>query len=99
MFAVFAKESTHDGQWVAFARARASSTSRFFQSSGRPSLVALPATTTVVLSHNPDSKEQLAEFGWDLMLCGHTHGGQLKLPLIGTPFALATNDIAVRASS
>jgi predicted MPP superfamily phosphohydrolase len=44
-------------------------------------------TTTVVLSHNPDSKEPLAEFAWDLMLCGHTHGGQLKLPLLGTPFA------------
>lgn len=42
----------------------------------------------LLLSHNPDSKEALAEFEWDLMLCGHTHGGQLVVPLLGaTPFA------------
>jgi uncharacterized protein len=44
-------------------------------------------TTTLVLSHNPDTKTELKNFTWDLMLCGHTHGGQLKLPLLGTPFA------------
>lgn len=43
--------------------------------------------TRVVLSHNPDSKELLDKYAWDLMLCGHTHGGQLSLPIIGTPFA------------
>lgn len=48
---------------------------------------AAAAATTLVLSHNPDTKEQLQEFAWDLMLCGHTHGGQLKLPFLGTPFA------------
>jgi len=41
----------------------------------------------ILLSHNPDSKEILEKFPWDLMLSGHTHGGQLKLPLVGTPFA------------
>lgn len=41
----------------------------------------------IVLSHNPDAKELLAEHPWDLMLCGHTHGGQLSLPILGTPFA------------
>lgn len=44
-------------------------------------------TPCLLLSHNPDSKEILEKFPWDLMLSGHTHGGQLKLPLIGTPFA------------
>lgn len=54
---------------------------------------AFPASTKagpiprIVLSHNPDSKELLQDHPWDLMLCGHTHGGQLSLPLIGTPFA------------
>jgi hypothetical protein len=41
----------------------------------------------IVLSHNPDSKELLRDYSWDLLLCGHTHGGQLSLPIIGTPFA------------
>ena len=42
-------------------------------------------TTTLVLSHNPDTKEQLKPYSWDLMLCGHTHGGQVRLPFIGAP--------------
>jgi predicted MPP superfamily phosphohydrolase len=46
-----------------------------------------PAPYSIVLSHNPDAKELLARYPWDLMLCGHTHGGQLWLPLIGAPFA------------
>ena len=41
----------------------------------------------VALCHNPDAKERLAPYTWDLMLCGHTHGGQLRLPLLGTPLA------------
>lgn len=41
----------------------------------------------IVLSHNPDSKEILGNYNWDLMLCGHTHGGQIFIPGIGTPFA------------
>jgi len=38
---------------------------------------------TVVLSHNPDSKDALAAYNWNLMLSGHTHGGQVVVPLIG----------------
>ena len=41
----------------------------------------------LVMCHNPDSKDELASYDWDLMLCGHTHGGQCILPLLGTPFA------------
>ncbi len=41
----------------------------------------------MVLSHNPDSKGLLEAYSWELMLCGHTHGGQLYIPFIGTPFA------------
>lgn len=49
--------------------------------------VADPKRATVLLSHNPDSKDKLAEQPWDLMLSGHTHGGQLRIPFVGTPFA------------
>lgn len=40
---------------------------------------------TIVLSHNPDSKEDLRDYPWDLLLCGHTHGGQVRLPFVGAP--------------
>jgi predicted MPP superfamily phosphohydrolase len=48
-------------------------------------------TPRVVLSHNPDSAEleSLTKRGApriDLMCSGHTHGGQVKIPVIGTPF-------------
>ena len=52
--------------------------------------------TTILLSHNPDTKAALAPFPWKLMLCGHTHGGQLDLPVIGTPFAPVTDHRFVR---
>jgi predicted MPP superfamily phosphohydrolase len=39
----------------------------------------------IVLNHNPDAKMGFRPFDWDVMLCGHTHGGQVRLPFIGTP--------------
>jgi len=41
----------------------------------------------VVLNHNPDAKDLLHPFDWDVMLSGHTHGGQVRLPFLGAPFA------------
>jgi predicted MPP superfamily phosphohydrolase len=41
----------------------------------------------VLLSHNPDGKGDLARERWQLMLCGHTHGGQISVPWVGRPFA------------
>jgi len=41
---------------------------------------------TVLLAHNPDTKDALASHPWDLMLSGHTHGGQVVLPLVGAHF-------------
>lgn len=34
----------------------------------------------LVLSHSTDSLDDIAKFGADLLLTGHTHGGQIRLP-------------------
>ncbi len=40
------------------------------------------ADPQIILAHSPDSALCLNE-GSGLVLCGHTHGGQIRLPLIG----------------
>ena len=42
---------------------------------------------TVLLAHNPDTKDVIDAYSWDLMLSGHTHGGQVLVPLVGESFA------------
>ncbi len=37
-----------------------------------------------MLSHSPDVAETLDDDRVGLMLSGHTHGGQVRLPLIGS---------------
>ncbi|MCD4784859.1 MAG: metallophosphoesterase [Candidatus Eremiobacteraeota bacterium] len=38
---------------------------------------------SVLLSHSPDIIEDAADLGINLVLVGHTHGGQVRLPLLG----------------
>ncbi len=42
-----------------------------------------PGEPVILLSHRPDLFPQAAAAGVDLVLSGHTHGGQLSLPPIG----------------
>ena len=48
---------------------------------------APPCDFHIALSHNPDSKSRLVDHPWNLLLSGHTHGGQMRLPVLGTPLA------------
>jgi uncharacterized protein len=43
----------------------------------------------LLLSHSPHPFKKAAAKGVDLMLCGHTHGGQVRLPLLGAPYVPA----------
>lgn len=42
---------------------------------------------TLLLSHRPELFEVYEKYGIDLTLCGHAHGGQFILPLIGGLYA------------
>lgn len=39
-----------------------------------------PGAFSLLLSHTPEIYRQAAHAGFDLFLCGHTHGGQICLP-------------------
>jgi predicted MPP superfamily phosphohydrolase len=41
----------------------------------------------ILLSHSPDQFGWARRWDFDLMLAGHTHGGQVCLPLVGPIFA------------
>lgn len=41
----------------------------------------------VLLSHRPEKFEDYVEGGFNLVLSGHTHGGQVRLPIIGAVVA------------
>jgi uncharacterized protein len=45
----------------------------------------------VILAHNPDSVPVLESYPGDVLLCGHTHGGQINLPWMWKKFTLLEN--------
>jgi predicted MPP superfamily phosphohydrolase len=59
---------------------------------GRHDLRVAPRRDTdrfgIALMHSPDSAAEAAALGYELVLAGHTHGGQVRLPFVG---ALVTN--------
>jgi predicted MPP superfamily phosphohydrolase len=47
-----------------------------------------PERFGMAVMHSPDAAPEAAALGYDLLVAGHTHGGQVRLPLLG---ALVTN--------
>jgi uncharacterized protein len=41
---------------------------------------------TILLAHEPDFADYSARLNIDMQLSGHSHGGQVRLPLIGAPY-------------
>ena len=55
--------------------------------SGSPDLAealrSVPASEAVILlAHEPDFADEASKFAIDLQLSGHSHGGQIRIPLI-----------------
>ena len=44
-----------------------------------------PSTKNILLLHYPAWVKKLTDEHYDLMLAGHSHGGQVRLPFIGAP--------------
>ena len=64
--------------------------------SGNTDFSGLDARTenipTIILNHNPAAVTAASEYNADLIVSGHTHGGQIRFPLVG---ALSRTDYAL----
>lgn len=43
---------------------------------------AEPGTHTILMAHRPELIDKYADSGFDLVLSGHAHGGQVRIPLL-----------------
>jgi predicted MPP superfamily phosphohydrolase len=50
-----------------------------------------PEACSILLAHNPDSVDTFNRRSADLVIAGHTHGGQINLPYIGSPVVSVNN--------
>jgi len=84
------KELTNTGVWLRRGEERLRLCGVDDLLTGRPNIEeALGETngyeSAILLSHNPDLAERVSGSRVGLVICGHTHGGQINLPVIGAP--------------
>jgi hypothetical protein len=58
---------------------------------GKPDLDATlkgipPSEAVILLVHEPDFADHVVRYPVDLQFSGHSHGGQVRFPLVGAPF-------------
>ncbi len=62
-----------------------------------PSVVDADVDVRILLSHSPDQYRVAQNGGYDVMLSGHTHGGQIVLPIIGPVYAPSIYGVSLAA--
>ena len=76
----------HDHGTRAFASRGAQGAEQRLRQTEWPEQVGRQGAFQVLLSHAPDLFYWAERAGFDLMLSGHNHGGQVRLPLVGSVF-------------
>ena len=85
------QELTNTGVWLERGGARLRFCGVDDWSTGQPDLRAALGDAqaddaVILLAHNPDYVQRIRDRRVGLVLSGHTHGGQVVLPLIGAPY-------------
>lgn len=68
-----------DDIWTGYADIQ-----KAFKSEGAVALQTQHPLPSILLSHNADIVERAEKLGVNLVLAGHTHGGQIRLPFLGS---------------
>jgi uncharacterized protein len=62
-----------------------------------PSVKHAGVDVRILLSHSPDQLQFAQNSGYDIMLSGHTHGGQVVLPIIGPVYSPSIYGVSLAA--
>lgn len=72
----------HDGQRIWIAGVGSACTSDADPASAIPKACVNGNEPVILMAHEPDTLPEMARYNVDLMLSGHTHGGQVRLPFL-----------------